>query len=247
MKARECRKKACADLKGHRVVAFGVVFLGMGLTALASIVPIVGTLLVVGPLSLGLITYFFGRIHKDSDDKFSSLFAGFNNFGTAFLIWLLTGIYTFLWTLLLIVPGVIKQYSYAASLYLLKAHPEMGANEAITASRKLMKGNKWRYFCLQFSFIGWYILSFLTLGILLVRVVPYNEMANAEFFDELITKQSEKQAASDDKKTSTNADGFEKANDGFADAFDAKNEEAKKVEEKDIAPKDDVATKDIDK
>ena len=71
------------------------------------------------------------------------------------------------------------------TFYILKEHPEMTATEAITESRRIMLGNKWRLFCLDFSFIGWYLLSCLTFGILLIWVLPYHEAAHAAFYDSI--------------------------------------------------------------
>ena len=70
----------------------------------------------------------------------------------------LTGLYIALWSLLFIIPGIIKSFSYAMAPYILAEHPEMTASEAITESRHMMDGNKWRLFCLDFSFIGWSLL-----------------------------------------------------------------------------------------
>ena len=70
----------------------------------------------------------------------------------------LQGLYTALWTLLLVIPGIVKTYSYAMTPYIMSEHPSLTANEAITESRRIMNGNKWRLFCLDFSFIGWELL-----------------------------------------------------------------------------------------
>ena len=70
----------------------------------------------------------------------------------------LMGLYTLLWTLLFIIPGLIKTYSYAMTPYILAENPGMTATDAITESRRIMDGNKWRLFCLGFSFIGWGLL-----------------------------------------------------------------------------------------
>ena len=70
----------------------------------------------------------------------------------------MVGLFKFLWTLLLIIPGIIKTYSYAMTPYIFAEHPDMTATEAITESRQVMDGNKWRLFCLEFSFIGWDLL-----------------------------------------------------------------------------------------
>ena len=87
--------------------------------------------------------------------------------------------------LLLIVPGIIAVYRYALAPYLMAEDPEMGAMEAIEKSKELMKGNKWRLFCLQFSFIGWMLLSSLTFGLGNLALRPYQEAAYAAFYREV--------------------------------------------------------------
>ena len=92
---------------------------------------------------------------------FSDLFSQFDRLGAGFCMNFLTGLYIVLWTLLFIIPGIIKSFSYAMAPYILAEHPEMTASEAITESRHMMDGNKWRLFCLGFSFIGWDLLCIL--------------------------------------------------------------------------------------
>lgn len=101
------------------------------------------------------------------DAALSDLFSQFHRLGDGFCMNFLMGLYLVLWTLLFIIPGVIKSYSYAMTPYILAEHPELGANEAITESRRIMDGNKWRLFCLGFSFIGWSLLCSLPILIAL--------------------------------------------------------------------------------
>lgn len=77
-------------------------------------------------------------------------------------------VYIFLWSLLFLIPGIIKAYSYAMTPYILAEHPELSVNEAIDRSRAMMKGHKFDYFFLQLSFIGWMLLSIITLGVGLI-------------------------------------------------------------------------------
>ena len=116
------------------------------------------------------------------------LFAHFSNFKTLFCARLLVMLYTFLWSLLLFIPGIIASYSYAMVPYLLAEYPDMTAREAITYSKELMYGSRWRLFCLQFSFIGWSLLCALTLGIGGLWLGPYTHAAQAAFYRELITQ-----------------------------------------------------------
>ena len=95
---------------------------------------------------------------------------------------LLLDVYTILW-MFTIVGGVIKSYSYILVPYIVAENPDISPNEAITLSRKMMKGHKWEIFLLQLSFIGWDILGVLTLGILNVFYVnPYKESVYCEYY-----------------------------------------------------------------
>lgn len=115
-----------------------------------------------------------------------------NSFSLGFGNWLhvvwgmiLSTIYIFLWTLLLIIPGIIKSYSYALTPYILVEHPEMSANEAIEESMRLMDGHKFDLFYLQLSFIGWAILSILSLGLGFIWLIPYQMTAQAAFYRDI--------------------------------------------------------------
>ena len=115
-----------------------------------------------------------------------------NSFSLGFGNWLhvvwgmiLSTIYIFLWTLLLIIPGIIKSYSYALTLYILVEHPEMSANEAIEESMRLMDGHKFDLFYLQLSFIGWAILSILSLGLGFFWLIPYQMTTQAAFYRDI--------------------------------------------------------------
>lgn len=138
----------------------------------------------------GVITLGYARFNLNLVDytgaEFHDLFSEFERFGDGFCMQLLRAIYIFLWTLLLIIPGIVATYSYAMTPYILLEHPELSANEAIKQSKQLMSGNKWRLFCLEFSFIGWYILSVLTLGIGFLWLNPYIEASKAAFYRDLV-------------------------------------------------------------
>jgi uncharacterized membrane protein len=102
---------------------------------------------------------------------------------------ILFGIFVFLWSLLLLIPGIIKSLAYSQAFFLLKDHPEYGALEAIRESRKRMKGYKRKLFLLYLSFIGWGILSLFTFGIGLLWLIPYVYASLAAFYEEFIRPQ----------------------------------------------------------
>ena len=99
-------------------------------------------------------------------------------------------IFVVLWSLLLVIPGIIASYSYAMAPYILYENPGMRPMAAIKASKELMRGNKWRLFCLQFSFIGWALLCALTAGIGNLWLHPYQETAQASFYRQICWERS---------------------------------------------------------
>ncbi|MCS4477280.1 DUF975 family protein [Clostridium botulinum] len=95
---------------------------------------------------------------------------------------LLRSIYTFLWTLLLVIPGIIKGYAYSMVPYILADNPSIGAERAIQLSNRMTDGEKWDMFVLDLSFLGWYILGMLALGIGVIFVNPYVDSTKAELY-----------------------------------------------------------------
>lgn len=151
--------------------------------------------LIGGTLRLGYAKFNLALIdHKDA--QFSDLFSQFGRFGDGFLLGLLSSIFIFLWSLLLVIPGIIASYRYAMAPYILFENPGMRPNDAIKASKELMRGNKWRLFCLEFSFIGWSFLCALTLGIGNLWLCPYEEAARASFYRQICWERSNGASAS---------------------------------------------------
>ena len=116
---------------------------------------------------------------------FETLFEYFSHWKTTTIARLLRALYVFLWSLLFIIPGIVAGFSYAMTDYILAENPELTADEAISQSKSLMMGNKWRFFCLQFSFIGWDILATLAFGIGHLWLTPYKQAAYAAFYREV--------------------------------------------------------------
>jgi uncharacterized membrane protein len=157
------------------------------------IIPFLGNaiMLVVGaPLTLG-VSIFFLALSRKEEVRIEQLFKGFNHFGTALAAYLLIAVFTLLWTLLLIVPGIIAAISYSQTFFILADNPEIGAMKAINKSKKMMSGYKWKYFCLGLRFIGWMLLCILTLGIGYLWLTPYMQTSVAKFYDDLKANQEE--------------------------------------------------------
>lgn len=137
-----------------------------------------------GVVQLGYAKFLLNQ-HDGRPFRFGDLFSQFDRFGTGFAQAFLRNLYTVLWTLLFIIPGIIKGFSYAMTPFLLADHPEMTASEAIAASRKLMDGHKGDLFVLSLSFFGWNLLCIFTLGIASLWITPYLNAAYAAFYREL--------------------------------------------------------------
>ncbi|MGE6537486.1 DUF975 family protein [Bacillus luti] len=149
-------------------------------------VSIIG-MLIIGPLTVGAYYLVLHVIRRDNA-SIGHLFRWFSDgskFMKAFLTYLLMYVYLILWTLLLIIPGIIKSFSYAMTYFILNDHPEYTANQAITESRRMMNGHKMDYFLLCLSFIGWFILSILTIGIGFLWLAPYFYATSAAFYEEI--------------------------------------------------------------
>lgn len=147
---------------------------------------------VVGaPLRISLAHTYIELGHEEKP-KFEKLGYGFKKcWEQAALLCFFHGLFIFLWSLLLIIPGIIKSYSYAMSNYIMADNPEVGALEAITKSRKMMKGHKFRLFVLDLSFIFWYLLVAITFGIAGIYVDPYVQATKANFYLKLKETQVE--------------------------------------------------------
>ncbi|MDR1342901.1 MAG: DUF975 family protein [Prevotellaceae bacterium] len=145
---------------------------------------------IASPFMLGLATFFLA-LSRGEQVRIEQIFAGFNRFGTALAANLLVVAFTLLWMLLLIVPGIIASISYSQTFYILADDPGMDAMSAISKSKKMMRGYKWKYFCLGLRFIGWVLLGILTLGIGFFWLTPYMQTSFAKFYDDVKTSYSE--------------------------------------------------------
>ena len=146
------------------------------------------------PLMWGFYTMYLDHIRGEKVGL-GNLFQGYSKewFSKSLLTFLLMYVYILLWSLLLIVPGIIKALSYAMTPYVLKDNPNMKSNEAIEESMRLMSGHKAELFLLSLSFIGWALLSLLTLGIGFLWLIPYMQTAFAYFYEDLKKEAGERQ------------------------------------------------------
>ncbi len=183
----EITKQAREALKGKWGLAVGVFFVQGAIILAIQLIPKAGSLLtwlVGGPFALGLAIFCLA-LSRNQSPRFEQMFEGFKKFGSSLAAYLLMTLFTLLWTLLLLIPGIIASLSYAMTFYIIADDHTVGAREAIRRSKKMMYGYKWKFFCLQLRFLGWLLLSILTLGIGLLWLVPYMTISEAKFYEDI--------------------------------------------------------------
>ncbi|MDY0151133.1 MAG: DUF975 family protein [Candidatus Cloacimonas sp.] len=183
----EIRARAWSAMSGKwgncAIIVLVYYILMMGLSFIP-IIGSVGTILVSGPFSLGLAIIFLRLVRSESID-IGMLFKGFEDFMRSFVAGLLVAIYTLLWTLLLIVPGIIASLSYSMTFFILSDNPNIGPDEAIGKSKEMMRGHKMELLLLTLSFFGWFLLGLVTVGIGFLWIGSYYSAAMAVFYQEI--------------------------------------------------------------
>ena len=193
MKARDYKDRAWNSLNDRWgklalvTLLISLILSGVSATSISG-VGAVASILIGGPFALAWAIISLKVLHGQEVDLVD-MFIGFKNFGRSVALKVINEVFILLWSLLLIVPGIIKAYSYAMSFYILADNPQMGPKEARLRSIEMMNGNKWRLFCLDCSFIGWGLLCILTFGVLSIWVIPYRQCAYAAFYEELLREQ----------------------------------------------------------
>lgn len=157
--------------------AGGLGFLIPGLSSLISI-------LVGGPFLLGIIAIFM-KVYHHEDFVIDEVFDGFKEFNRALVAYLLIALYTLLWSLLFIVPGIIASIGYSQVFYIMAEDKNIKADEALRKSKTMMRGHKNEFCMLQVSFMGWGLLCILTLGIGFLWLYSYMQTANLIFFQRI--------------------------------------------------------------
>ena len=152
-----------------------------------SLIPVVGwiiSILIGGPMSIG-IAIFTLSVSRKQDAQLAQIFEGFQKFSVGLAAYLLIAAFVILWMLLLIIPGIIAALSYSMTYYIIADNDSIGALDAITKSKEMMRGNKWKLFCLGFRFFGWGLLCILSVGIGFLWLYPYMMVSFAQFYDDI--------------------------------------------------------------
>ena len=151
------------------------------------VVSLVSILLI--PVGVGW-TWIAMSIARGEETKVTDLFEPYGMFFKVIGLAIVQLFFIFLWLLLLVVPGIIKSFSYMLTFYILRDEPSIGILEAITRSRKMMDGHKMEAFLLLMSFIGWALLGIVTIGLAFLWITPYFSVTFAKFYDRVRGEQA---------------------------------------------------------
>ena len=179
------KENAKSQIKGNIGTLFLVSLLVSLVTYAAQLVPVVGSVasLIVGPvLAVATIVIYLNMADGIQPD-IKELFNHFDKLLIAFKVNILTAVFTFLWSLLLFIPGIIKRYAYSQAMYIIAENPNLGGREALKLSEEMMKGHKMELFVLELSFLGWHLLGAMTFFIGYIWIAPYINATMANYYN----------------------------------------------------------------
>lgn len=186
----ELKTLAKAQIKGKIGILF-LITLIIGLISgvagfLLAMIPVVGPIaasIIITPAFTLSVVRIYMLVVRGGQPEVKDSFSGFDDFWAAFKVTFLVGLFTYLWSLLLVIPGIIKAYSYSMSMYILAENKGKAALECINESKAMTDGHKMDLFVLSLSFIGWILLCCVTLGLAYIWVLPYMQatFANAYY------------------------------------------------------------------
>ncbi len=147
----------------------------------AYITALIVSIFIFGPLAVGSVKFFLKSAQGES--SLGNIWSGFKT-NYLHVVWTLfkRDLFVALWSLLFLIPGIIKSYQYVMVEYILADNPDISSHDALVQSREMMKGNKWRFFVLQLSFLGWLALGALACGLGTVFVTPYMQATYVQFY-----------------------------------------------------------------
>ena len=170
------------------LIAVVVVVIQTAISYLVNAVPGIGqiaSLLLAGPVSFGVAAMFLKQTRTGEKMDIGDIFNGFrDDFSNTFLIGLMTFVFTFLWSLLFVIPGIVKSYSYSMAMYVKVDHPDYDWKQCIDESQRMMQGHKGELFVLDLSFLGWMIIG-ACCGVGTLWVNAYMAAAHSQFYENL--------------------------------------------------------------
>ncbi len=141
-------------------------------------------LIIGGPLLMGIVRIFL-RIWNKEAFEIGNLFDGFKEFSRTLSAYLLIALYVFLWSLLLIIPGIIAALGYSMTFFIMAEDPSITASDAMQKSKQMMFGHKTELFMLGLSFLGWMILAAIPMGIGFLWLNSYMYMSFTIFYQRI--------------------------------------------------------------
>ena len=163
----------------HSLLIGSFLYIMMVALILGAVYLVLGSIISVGYAKFNLM------LVDQLEGSFDNLFEYLSYWKTTAATRFLRSLYILLWSFLFVIPGIIASFSYAMADYILADNPELSASEALSWSKEMMEGNRWRLFCLEFSFIGWGILCLFTFGLGHLWLTPYKQAATAAFYREI--------------------------------------------------------------
>lgn len=161
----------------------GVIALASSVVIIILLIALVLKIFFFNPLKVGCYAFFRTNVTNPAETKLDMILSGFSQYKRTFLTLFLSDLYVFLWCLLLIIPGIMRAYSYRLVPYILSDDPELSPKEVLRKSKEMMHGQRWKAFVLDLSFLGWEILGALTLGLVdLFWTKPYEQNADAALY-----------------------------------------------------------------
>lgn len=189
MKTRaELKEMAKQQIKGNIGMLFVIALIIGAISGAAGAFPplaLVVSIIVTPAFSISIIRVYQELARNGKKPEAKDAFAGFDDFWTGFKALFLVGLFTFLWSLLFVIPGIIKSFSYSQTMMIVAENKGIGAREAINRSKAMMDGRKMDYFVLGLSFIGWGLLCCITLGIAAIWVGPYMQATMVNFYNDI--------------------------------------------------------------
>lgn len=180
MRAQEIRKEALSKLEGNWIPMIGMCLL----TAIAIAALNWLSILLVPLLIPGLCVFSLNLVRGTNPD-ITNLVSTYKNYLNALVAYVLYGVILVVGYFLFIIPGIIFTYMLSQIFFIIADNPQIEAIDILKKSTQMMKGYKWKLFCLHLSFIGWILLSVITMGIAFIWVGPYIKTANTIFYENL--------------------------------------------------------------
>ena len=169
------------------LMALLILLIQSAILSVASYCGGIPAMLIEGPLGVGVAFVFISLMRGKNKIDIEDMFKGFrDNLGRNLLLGFLANLFVALWSLLFIIPGIVKLYAYSMAYYIANEHPEYDWKACLDESQRLTRGHKLDLFVLDLSFIGWYIVGSLCLGIGVLWVAPYHTCAKINYFDAIM-------------------------------------------------------------